>query len=406
MTRRQRLLLVLPLASALGLGATVLGRSLPAGGPGSRERAPLSEPAIRDQDIAFYEARVVRDPDGAMDRMRLASLFLQRARERGSETDLSRAEAAARASLARRRAHNGSALAVLSGVRLAQHRFVNARDAARELAALDPESPAAQALLGEALLELGEYAEARRIFTALQNRRHDPAVAPRLARWHELEGRVEEADRLLRDARERALALHALPREQRAWFHLRVGDLALRYGRLRESKAALEAGLAESPDDHRLLATRARLAAERGDWRGAITYGDRALAVAFDPATLGLLADAYLARGDTAAAADHERVMDVALVAQTGPFHRAWSLHLLDRGRHVPQVLARAEAELRTRRDVYGWDVYAWALFKAGRHAEAAAAMDSARALGTRDPLLERHARAINRAAVAAGGAP
>ncbi|MGH7516018.1 MAG: tetratricopeptide repeat protein [Gemmatimonadales bacterium] len=406
MTHRRHVVLLLPLVAALGLGGTVLAGSLPAGGAAPRERAPLPESEIRERDIAFYLARVGRDPDGALDRMHLASLYLQRARERGSETDLSRAEAAARGSLGRRRAHNTSALAVLTGALLGQHRFVEARDAAAELARLEPESAAARALLGEALLELGEYAEARRIFTALQSRRHDPAVAPRLARWHELEGRVEEADRLLGDARERALALHALPREQRAWFHLRVGDLALRYGRLGEAKAALEAGLAESPDDHRLLAARARLAAEGGDWRGAIAYGNRALAGAFDPATLGLLADAHLALGDTAAAAEQERVMDVALLGQTGPFHRAWSLHLLDRGRHVPQVLARAEAELSTRRDVYGWDVYAWALFQAGRHAEAAAAMDRARALGTRDPLFEHHARAINAAAVAADEAP
>jgi len=288
---------------------------------------------------------------------------------------------------------------VLAGALLAQHKFVEAGDAARELAVLEPESPAAQALLGEVLLELGQYAAVRRIFTTLRSRSNDPSVASRLARWHELEGRVEAADRLLRDARERALALHALPREQRVWFHLRVGDLALRYGRLDQAEAALEAGLAESPEDHRLLAARARLAAERRDWTGAVAFGERALAGALDPATLGLLADAHLALGDTAAAAEHEHVMDLALLGQAGPFHRAWSLHLLDRGRHVPQLLARAEAELRTRRDVYGWDVYAWALFKAGRRAEAAAAMDSAGALGTRDPLLARHAGAIAAAA-------
>jgi Flp pilus assembly protein TadD len=395
MAPRQRLTVVLPLVAALGLGGTVLGGSLPAARSGSRERAPLSESAIRDQDIAFYEARVARDPDGALDRMRVASLYLQRARERGSESDLVRAEEAARASLTRRRAHNTAALAVLAGALLARHEFVGARDAARELTTLEPESPAAQALLGEVLLELGEYPAARPIFRALRSRSNDPSVASRLARWHELEGRVEEADRLLRDARKRALALHALPREQRAWFHLRVGDLALRYGRLEEAEAALGGGLVESPDDHRLLAARARLAAARHDWRGAIDFGDRALAGALDPATLGLLADAHLALGDSATARDYERVMDVALLGQTGPFHRAWSLHLLDRGRNVPEVLARAEAELSTRRDVYGWDVYAWALHHAGRHAEAAAAMDSARALGTRDPLLARHAGAI-----------
>ncbi len=90
--------------------------------------------------------------------------------------------------------------------------------------------------------------------------------------------------------------------------------------------------------------------------------------------------------------------MDVSLLGQPGPFHRGWSLHLLDRRRHVPEVLRRAEEELGVRRDVYGWDVYAWALLASGRNREAATAMDSALARGTRDPLLLRHARVIQQA--------
>jgi tetratricopeptide (TPR) repeat protein len=249
------------------------------------------------------------------------------------------------------------------------------------------------------LLELGAYTHARSLFRSLGPSARDPSVLTRLARWHELEGRVELADRLLREARDRALQLHDLPPEQRAWFHLRVADLALRYGRLKEAAAALEAGLAESPADHRLLAARARLATARGDSRGAVRDGERALVAAFDPATLGVLADAYTALGDTTSAARLERAMDAALHGQSGPFHRARSLHLLDRGRHVPDVLRRADEDLRTRRDVYGWDVYAWALHASGRMREAAAAMDSALALGTRDPLLLGHARVIRQAA-------
>jgi tetratricopeptide (TPR) repeat protein len=310
---RPRLVLALALLAALGLGGALRGGSLTAAGAGPRERAPLSESEIRNLEIAFFEARAARDPAGALDRMRLASLLLQRARASGRETDLERAEAEARASLTRRRAHNASALAVLAGALMAQHRFAEARDAARELVEADSASAGARALYGEVLLELGDYREAHELFSALLHHRHDPAVATRLA-------------------------------------------------------------------------------AARGEWRDALDYGGRALSQAFDPATLGLLADAHLALGDRAAAAEYERVMDVALAGQPGPFHRAWSLHLLDRGRRVADVLARAEAELRHRRDIYGWDVYAWALYRAGRLPEAAAAMDSALALGTRDPLLLRHA--------------
>ena len=398
MAPRPLLTYLLPLAAALGLGATVAGGSLTAE-PGSGERAPSSASSVRDQDIAFYEARIVRDPLGAMDRMRLAALYLQRGTATGSEADFDRAETAATRSLEHRRAHNDAALAVLTGALMTRHRFVEARDAARELVASTPESPTARALLAETLLELGAYAEVRSLFRSLGPSARDPSVLARLARWHELEGMVQLADRLLREARDRALQLHDLPPEQRVWFHLRVADLALRYGRLKEAAAALEAGLAASPDDHRLLAARARLAPARGDSRGAVRDGERALVAAFDPATLGVLADAYAALGDATSAARLKRAMDVALLGQSGPFHRSWSLHLLDRGRHVPEVLRRAEAELRTRRDMYGWDVYAWALHASGRTREAAAAMDSALALGTRDPLLLHHARVIREAA-------
>ena len=390
-------LYLLPPMAALGLGATIAVGSLTA----RREpgvRAPHSAAWVRDRDIGFYEARIARDPLGAMDRMRLAALYLQRGTATGSEADFIRAEEAANASLERRRAHNEAALAVLAGARMGRHRFVEARDAARELVARAPESAAARALLGEVLLELGGYTEAGDLFRSLTSGAREPSVLTRLARWHELEGRVEVAGRLLREARDRALQLHGLPPEQRAWFHLRVADFALRYGRLQDAAAELKAGLTASPGDHRLLAARARLAFETGNWGQAVRDGEEALAAAFDPATLGLLADAYAALGDTASAARLETVMDVSLLRQPGPFHRGWSRHLLDRRRHVPEVLRRAEQELRVRRDVYGWDVYAWALHASGRNREAATAMDSALARGTRDPLLLQHARVIQRA--------
>ena len=57
-----------------------------------------------------------------------------------------------------------------------------------------------------------------------------------------------------------------------------------------------------------------------------------------------------------------------------------------------------AREELRGRRDVYGFDVMAWALFRQGHLGEARAAMDSALRLGTRDPLLARHRAAIDSA--------
>ena len=123
-----------------------------------------------------------------------------------------------------------------------------------------------------------------------------------------------------------------------------------------------------------------------------------AVSRALDPATLGLLHDAWTALGDSAKAAEYYRAMAVGVLRQPGPYHRAWSLFLLDHEREIPRVLTNVESELRTRRDVYGFDLLAWALHRSGRDGEARAPMARALALGTRDAMLYYHDGMIARA--------
>ncbi|WP_373061703.1 hypothetical protein [Gemmatimonas sp.] len=81
--------------------------------------------------------------------------------------------------------------------------------------------------------------------------------------------------------------------------------------------------------------------------------------------------------------------------AQRGPYDRAWSMHLLDQQQEVAAVLTRALAEVETRRDVYGYDLAAWALYRAGRISEARTMMAKALRFQTPDPMLRRHAALI-----------
>jgi tetratricopeptide (TPR) repeat protein len=361
------------------------------------ERA-ATQARVRDLDIAFYAQRAERDPTAAADLGHLAALYLQRARDTGSNDDLLRAERVARLSLSHRAAHNGRARAILASALVAQHRFVEAREIAVELLVLDPERTSYLSLLAEIDLELGRYDEAKQLFGRLWLYRSDLAIAPRLARWEELQGHTEQARQLLLQASRDAARRADLPPGQQAWFHLRVGDLALRNGHLSAAERAIEAGLASLPEDHRLLAARARLEAARHRWRLAISYGERAIASALDPATLGLVADAYAALGDSAKASEYQRVMELTVRSQLGPFHRAWSLFLLDHERDIETVLTKARGELESRRDIYGYDLLAWALHKSGRDAEAREAMSHALALGTRDAMLFYHMGMIERA--------
>ena len=393
-------------ARAWYAAATVLALSGAAGivtasGTGHGRKPAAAVPSashIRDLDIEFYLARVKRDPRSARDFTQLAGLYLQRARETADNEDLVRAERSARHSLELRRGRNDAAFGVLASSLMAQHRFAEALDVGRELLALDSTSVAARGLVAETELELGRYDEAGRLFGQLATYQGDIGVAPRLARWDELHGRPEEARRLLRLARDEAGRRHAMPKEQIAWFHLRLGDLALRTGHLDEAERELDSGLRIAPDDYRLLGTLARLYAVRHDWRRAAEDGELAVARALDPATLGLLHDTYVALGDSATAEEYYHAMALAVLRQPGPYHRAWSLCLLDHDREVPRVLAKVEEELATRRDIYGYDLLAWALHKSGRDAEARAPMQRALALGTRDAMLHYHAGMIARA--------
>jgi tetratricopeptide (TPR) repeat protein len=188
------------------------------------------------------------------------------------------------------------------------------------------------------------------------------------------------------------------PREQIAWFWLRLGDIELRAGRLSAADTAYHAGLMIQPGDYRLLAALAHLSAIENRWSDAIKYGDDAIAQNLDPATLGILADAHTALGDTARGAEYARALDVGVRSQPGAYHRAWSLFLLDHGRQTATVTRKISEELKTRHDVYGYDLLAWSLYQQGRYADARRAMTRALAQGTRDAQLFYHAGRIERA--------
>jgi tetratricopeptide (TPR) repeat protein len=351
----------------------------------------------RARDIVFYERRVLEDTASAVDQGVLAGLYMQRARATGDFADFARAERLARSSLARRTSHNGQTFALLASALLARHDFTGALDVARRAHALDPETPAHLALMGEIELEIGDYAAADSHFHAIRFDGEQFTIGARIARWRELTGRVDAARRLLQGAALRADRRDDLPREQIAWFHYRLGDLELRAGRFAAADSAFRTGLAIFPEDYRILGGLARLAAARGDWRGSIDYGNRAIAIQLDPAVLGTISDAYAALGDPAQAAQYARAMTINALRQPGPIHRAWGMFVLDHGtpRDVDRVLAKTRVESRTRHDVYGADLLSWALYRKGRYADARIA--SARALSqhTEDAQLHYHAGLI-----------
>jgi tetratricopeptide (TPR) repeat protein len=350
----------------------------------------------RDVDIAFYEKRVREDSSSAADRSRLAQLYAQRARATGNESDYERAENQARASLALRTDRNAGTFSVLVNALLARHDFAGALEAAQTLVKVEPEDPSHRAILGETLLEVGRYDEARAVFDSLESHTSSIPVAARLVRNYEITGRLARATAVARYAL-RLSERSRLPADQRAWFALRLGELRLKAGAIAEADSIFQVGLSMVPGDHRLLAARTRAAALRRDWSAVIELGGQAIAGQLDPGTLGLMSDAFAAIGDTAQGASFAEAMTVSALEQPGPIHRVWGLFLLDHGRDAAGVLKRVHTELASRRDVYGYDLEAWALHTLGRDAEAWRSMAKAVSQGTEDALVWYHAAVIRK---------
>lgn len=407
----RQLSVVALLAAICGLGVTRVMRmsrqtATSAAMPTTAPREPgFSERGDRDVQIKVWHQALDADPTSAIAMGQLAALHLQRAREGGTWDDYLKAEEFARRSLGKRTNRNASTAVTLVSVLLAQHRFTEARDVAVDLVNRESDIPEYRATLGEVAMELGDYAVADSMFRSVWQQRSTLSVAPRVARWLELTNHVREARTLLASSRDEAISRREIAKETKAWFQMRVGDLELRSGHPRAAEDAFRAGLAIEPDDPRLLAAMARLADARGDHKDVIAWGERAIGLQLDPATLGLVGDAYAALGDSIKSNEYFKTLEVAVSMQPGAYHRAWSLYLLDHGLRVNDVLAKAQSELRDRKDIYGYDIVAWALEKSGRHAEAVDAMRMALRLNTPDPLLVRHARAIGVNADAPTGA-
>lgn len=355
------------------------------------------ESEVRDRDIDFYSKRVIEDPESAIDRFTLAKLLFARSRTTGSTSDIDHAERLVKESISERTQRNFSAFELLASLLMTRHEFRAAREVAVRADSLDPGTPSHLALLGEIELELGDYESAAQHFAAIQYDGRNFTTGARLARWYELTGRIDVAREFLKRAIAKVDRRDDLPREQIAWFYYRLGDLELRVGNIAGAESAFVSGLARNPDDIRILGGLARAALVRGDWQQAVDYGERVTVNQLDPATLGTVSLAYAQLGDSAQAASYARAMSVSALKQPGAIHRAWGLFLLDHGTAADRadVLRRARKELRDRKDVYGHDLMAWALYRNGQLDQARAEMHLALAQHTEDVMLIEHARAM-----------
>ena len=353
-------------------------------------------------DTTFWGDRFRTSPRDFVSATRLAASEIELARATGDISAYVAASAAVDGALAAYPDYP-IALDYRGVVLVALHQFVAARDHAREILATTPDDPTALATLGDATLELGDVAAAAGAYQTLTLTADSAAARVRLSHLAFIGGHTDEA------VRQSHAAIVAATDEgaggsAMAWFDYQLGDTLIATGDRAGAAEAYAAALVADPSSHLARWGLARVAAAEGRLDDAISLLDAAIAAVPLPEFLARRADLYdlrAADGDVRLAADDRAtVLAIAQLsgAAAGVYDRTLSLFLSNTGSDRVRALALAEGELRTRKDVYGYDALAWALLANDRPAEADDAMTTALAFGTRDAKLLYHAGMIKAA--------
>ncbi len=375
--------------------------------------APLASNDTADRNaIRFLEEKVRRDPEDFSAHNKLAGYYLQHLRETGDIAYLDLALRAARASLASvPEVRNTGGLAALTQTEFASHDFAHARDHARRLIELDPGKTYPYGMLGDALLELGDYDEAANAFKRMERAgggRISESTETRHARLAFLRGDTANASRHFSNALTLALNSPAPPRETVAWCRWQLGETSFAIGDYETAQRHYRDALTTFPDYFRALASMGRVSAARGDLKGGIEFYEKAVRLLPDPAFVASLGDLYkLAGQDNDATSQYKLVEQIGrLSAMNGAlYNRQLALFYADHDMKPEEAYANAGREYEVRRDIYGADAVAWTALKAGKLSEAQAAMREALRLGTKDARLFYHAGMIARAAGDQNGA-
>ncbi len=361
---------------------------LPAAGTG----IGTANPADTSRRIAFWQSRIAANPSSDQQYVYLGELYAQKGRETGDVANYALAEEAFRRALTLY-PMNTAARAGLARNLVTLHQWKDAIGEGTALLRSDARALGAVAIVGDASLEIGDLATAQAAFDTLRQKMDGPAVTVRFARLAFLGGDTDGAIRLADEAAAGAASLNASAEEQA--FDLYVaGEYRWQKGDIAGADSQYQAALSVFPDYYLALAGRGHAAFARGDFDGAIGFERSAVAIIPKPELLAYLGDLYALKGDTASAEQQYRAVDFIGTlgdTQSRVYNRELALFEATHGRNAANAVTLARVELVDRKDIYGYDALAWALFRAGRATDAVDPAHRALALGTKDAKVLYH---------------
>jgi tetratricopeptide (TPR) repeat protein len=354
-----------------------------------------------DAALSFLEDRVRSDPDDFVAQNQLAGRYLDLLRSTGDDAYLAKARCAAEASVASGVPElNNAGLGALSRVQIASHQFASARDTARELRRLAPGKSFSFGILGDALLELGDYDEAAASFEQLAKAEPGSIDSEtRLARLALVRGELDRARQHFSNALRSTKDLTEPMPQVLAWCCVQLGQFYFGRGDWSNAEKQYQAALEALPDYYAALDHIAELRAAQEKRAEAINLYEKLIARLPRPEICQALGDLYLFIGKTDQAKPwHERALAGYLKSAEQEdaryFHHLAGFYC-DSMENPDEALKWARKDLQIRGSVFAHDALAWALYRNGQFDDAAAEMKTALAEGTKDAHLFFHASMI-----------
>jgi tetratricopeptide (TPR) repeat protein len=345
-----------------------------------------------DARIAFWQARIKANPSSDTQFQYLGELLALKGRETGDIAQYAMARETFEKAI-RLYPGNVAARSDLAVNLVTLHQWSDAITQAKQILQSDLRALGAVAVIGDASLETGDLDTARAAFETLRQKADGPAVESRIAHLDFLTGKTADAIAILDAAAKDSANLNGSVEEQ-AFYHYSAGEYRFNTGDVAGADREYQAALDILPNYYLALAGRGRVAFAQGDIDRAIAAYRNAVAIIPKPELVAYLGDLYAVKGDGAAAEVRYKTVDFIVKlneVQAQVFNREIALFQATHHRDTVHAVAIARAELETRRDIYGYDALAWALYNDGQISAALSPARQAVSLGTQDPKLLYH---------------
>jgi tetratricopeptide (TPR) repeat protein len=377
--------------------AVLSTRALAEESPSVRYRAVKAEHLTTDERIAANEKLLKDAPNDPKVEAALASAFIQKLRETTDFAYLNRAAALVEKMLAAD-PRSYDAIRLSAEIETHRHNFPKAAQLSLELTGRNPSDSGALGMLGDSLMEMGQYETADRAYRQMLTLSPNLASYNRVAYQRFVLGDVDQALAWMATAVE---AGSRIP-ENLAWCLVEFGDMLFKTGRVEDAHIAYGRALQALPGYHRALAALGRESLAAGKFESAAENFKKAQGVIPLPDYAAALATIYEAIGKTSEAQQQRNLLDV--IDELGQANgekgnRVLAIAYADENRKLDRALELARGELETRKDVYTYDALSWVLFRGGKQEEAEEASAKALAFHTPEPMFLYHAGVIAMAA-------